>query len=123
MKTPILTICLLATLIGFTTGCSPTFFGKWDADTSDKYPSLSITRNSSYVTVVLISGRVGWDVVSYSGVLDAPAGDGKTGWTLEGKLEGDTAMQGRPSVKIQIDPDGKTGTVWWRGSSYKIKRS
>ena len=107
------------------TGCAPTFYGKWDADNSDHYPSISITENSSYVTVVLIQGHMPGtfgDLVSYSGVLNAPNKESTTGWEIQGDLEGDTAMQGKKSVRIHVNADGKTGTLRWRGTEYKIKR-
>ncbi len=103
-------------------GPSSTYFGHWQANTGDRYPKLSISPNSDKVTVVLMEGWVGTDIVSLSGILDMPAGGGTTGWKLEGPLYGDFAIQGTPTVKIQINPDGKTGSVWWRGSSFSIKR-
>ena len=110
-------------LVIFTSGCGPAYIGKWESTTSDGYPSVSIHENSSSVTVVLIEGRLAgsWDLVSFSGVCDAPTGDDKSGWNIQGELDGDTAFQGHHSVKIHIGPNGKTGTVQWRGHTYDLK--
>ena len=114
----------LALIVLCSAGCSASPKGNWKADTNDHYPTVLIRNGSagdgSTADVLLIEGFVGSDLVSYQGGWCKLSGDDKAGWTIDGDLDGKVDMQGHPHVNISINPDGKSGTLRFRGSTYKI---